>query len=350
MPDLSEFLAAAGVGLQHGGQAGFGAAQFQEQQRRQNLSDMLGILDRQRTQQFREGQAGREEERLDLARRAQVFRQFESDITGARKAMEPGKQLTKPQLDALILQERFKTDPQFQQDYVNAMLSKLTKSGQPTAKRDVTTTIPLGQARSQALKDFETKQEDILLDFAAQGGLDVKELGIANVERNLRAQTDPLRTVEPGFFKDLFGAEARTEPNPFFPLLQQLQYYDPTNIPAVDSAIGAIQGIAPQPGLNPADTLPALPLTTPRAPVPPTPRRKVRPVSRGPAGERQQPRGRVLKGGTASETATQIVATLKKQTGKISVKKLKALNQGQNVDAIIKEVDRIMGNTDWRTK
>lgn len=138
MPDVPEILEALGIGLQRGGQAGFGAAQFQDQQRRQKLLDMLNISAQRQTQEFRQGQVGRAEEglslerdRLDLARRGQVFKQFESNITGAQKAMEPGKQLTRTQVEGLALQKMFETDPQFQQDYVNAMLSKLTKSGQP---------------------------------------------------------------------------------------------------------------------------------------------------------------------------------------------------------------------------
>ncbi len=93
------------------------------------------------------------------------------------------------------------------------------------------------------------------------------------------------------------------------------------------------------------------------APVIPKPKGVVRQDFRHPltpvggtTSERQKPKGKVLKGGTASETAKQIAAAVRKQKGKLSIKKLKALNAGQNVDAIIKEVDRIIGNTDWRTK
>lgn len=91
------------------------------------------------------------------------------------------------------------------------------------------------------------------------------------------------------------------------------------------------------------------------APAIPKPKGVVRPDFRHPlapvggaAPKRQQQKGRVLKGGTASETAKQIVAVLKKQKGQIPIKKLRALNKGKDVDAIIREVDRIMGHKKWR--
>lgn len=256
MPDASEILEALGIALQRGGQAGFGAAQYQTQQKRQNLLDMLDISAQRQTQEFRRGQVGRAEEglglergRLDLAKRAQVFRQFESDIGGAQKALEPGKQLTKTQLEAKLLQDAFAADPQLEQKYLNNMLEKLAKSGQPTTKRDVTTSMPLGQARTQALGDFETMRDRTLIDYAAQMGYNVKEWGLPNIERDLRSKAAPTGApLNPDYPANMTVTD----------FVNRLEYFSPTNIQAMDSSMAVIQGITPQGGINPVNTLPAV--------------------------------------------------------------------------------------------
>lgn len=345
MSDLTDFLAALGGGLQAGGQAGFSASQARSRQR------------------------GAEEERRLRAEQNAILNQFKQlQIAEAGRSNIAGEELRGRGLD--IREMLGLSNLQLGQNRLGEQVrSNLEGEALRGRGLDIRETLGLGgldvsrgrlaETERANLESEELRRRDF--DLRKTLGLDKPDLGQARLDETTASRLAAMQrfyerlrfdihTAEQGQagLSELLGLPPTTPYQPQFQFqpqpqtqtqpLTQSQPVDFDRLPAIDTTT------APPP--------------RPAAPAPPAPRRKVRPVSgagrsRGPSGERPRPKVKpaTIQGNTAQETARGIAAQIRKRGGKVSVAKIKAANPDQkNVDAIIREVDKIMGNTDWRTE
>lgn len=212
MSDLTDFLAALGTGLQRGGQAGFGAAQFQDQQQQQAIANMMAMMQNQ-----------------TRAEQNAILNQFaQQRITETGRSNVAGEALRGRGLD---IKETF------------GLADIGIREGR--LGEEVRSNLAGEALRGQGLD---------IRNFLGRAGLDVRRGQLAETERaNVARETSTVQRAADRLGFDIFKfGQEQSGLNELLGL-PSMPAFQPRFTPQ-----GGQPQFVPQTGVNPADTLPAV--------------------------------------------------------------------------------------------